>query len=140
VAIPKELRAEVTRHIHAIARKYRHLFESDRELKTRVLTLTRALLPPRPRRRGRRGDPQTTRALKLRAKFRRQFLEDTPRQICQRVYIAVIPGYTNMAPMEQRLARQRLQERMTWRRRKRHPGIIAPKFPSRNPTCFMGVY
>jgi hypothetical protein len=33
----------------------------------------------------------------------------------------VIPDYTNMAPMEQRLARQRLHERMTWRRRKRRP-------------------
>jgi hypothetical protein len=121
VAILNELRGEVGRHIRPIARKYRHLFKSDRELKTHILTIVRTVLPPRPRRRGRPGDPIVTSALNLRAKLRREFTEETARQICQRVYVAVIPDYTNLPPMEQREARQRLQERMTWRRRKRRP-------------------
>jgi len=121
LATLEALRAEVTSHARAIASKYRHLFEADRELKTRILTLMRPLLPPFPRRPGRPGDPMVTNALKLRAKLRREFPEETARQICQRVYVAVIPGYTDLRPMEQRDARQRLQERMTWRRRKRHP-------------------
>jgi hypothetical protein len=121
VAILTELRGEVTSDLRAIARKYRQLFKSERELKTHILTIVRTVLPPHPRRRGRPGDPIVTSALELREKLRREFPEETARQICQRVYVAVIPDYANLSPMEQREARQRLQERMTWRRRKRRP-------------------
>jgi hypothetical protein len=116
-----ELRWEVTNDLRAIARKYRHLFKSERELKTHILTIVRTVLAPHPRRRGRPGDPIVTSALELREKLRREFPEETARQICQRVYVAVIPDYVNLSPMEQCEARQRLQERMTWRHRKRAP-------------------
>lgn len=121
VAIPEDLRQDVTQIAQSIARKYRHAFEADCELKTCILTLMSALLPPFPIGPGRPGNPMVTLALKLRAEFRRQFPEETWSQICQRVYVAVIPGYTNLPPMEQRDARRRLLERMTWRRRKRYP-------------------
>jgi hypothetical protein len=120
-SIPTELLREITRHARSIAKKYRCQFWSDPNLKETVVRLERALLPPRPRPRGRPGNPMVTDALKLRAQFRRQFPEETPRQICQRVYVAVIDGYANMQPTEQREARELLQQRMIWRRRKRRP-------------------
>jgi hypothetical protein len=118
-AIPKELRAEVTQYARTLARKYRHLFASDRQLKTRVLTLTRALLPPRPRRRGRPRNPTVTRAIALYRKFRRKSPEESPRQVWARVYPLAIPGYDGMPDMEQRAAREALRERITWRRRRK---------------------
>jgi hypothetical protein len=107
-----------------IAKKYGKLFAADRELKNRVLRLLRALLPPRPRRRGRPRDQTTTRAILLYGKFRRQSPEDKPRAIWSQVYPLVIPGYEGMPDLERRTAREKLRERMAWRRRKRRPRKI----------------
>jgi hypothetical protein len=89
-----------------------------------VLRLARALLPPRPRRRGRPGDPDVTRAIQLFGRFQRQYPGETPRQLWSRVYPLVILGYDRMTEMEQRTARERLQERIHWRLRKRRPREI----------------
>jgi hypothetical protein len=120
-SIPKELRIEVTQHARSIASNYRKLFAVDRRLKDRVLRLLRALLPPRPRRRGRPRNQTITRAIALRRNFRRQYPEDKPRAIWSRIYPLVIPGYADMPKVEQRTARQKLREQVTWRRRKRCP-------------------
>jgi hypothetical protein len=123
-SIPKELRIEVTQHARSIASKYRKLFVADRQLKDRVLRLLRALLPPRPRRRGRPRDQTTTRAIVLYRKLRRQSPEDKPRTVWARVYPLVIPGYDGMPEMEQRTVRETLRERIAGRRRKRRPRKI----------------
>jgi hypothetical protein len=123
-SIPKDLRIEVTQHARSIAKKYRKLFVADRQLKDRVLRLLRALLPPRPRRRGRPRDQTTTRAIVLYRKLRRQCPEDKPRAVWSRVYPLVIPGYDGMSELEQRTAREKLRERIVWRRRKRRPRKI----------------
>jgi hypothetical protein len=123
-SIPKDLRIEVTQHARSIASKYRKLFVADRQLKDRVLRLLRALLPPRPRRRGRPRDQTTTRAIVLYRKLRRQSPENKPRAIWSRVYPLAIPGYEGMSELEQRTAREKLGERIAWRRRKRRPRKI----------------
>ena len=123
-SIPKDLRRDVTQHARAIAKKYRSLFIADRQLKDRVMQLERALLPPRPRRRGRPGDPDVTHAIQMFRRFRRQYAAETPRQLWSRIYPFVIPGYDNMTKLEQRTKRETLQERIAWRRRKRRPRKI----------------
>jgi hypothetical protein len=120
-SIPKELLAD----IRWISRKYRDQFSADPELKARVLRLARALLPPRPRRRGRPGDPAVTRALRLFRKFRRKYPGEPPRETWSRIYPRVIPCYDRMTELEQRTERERLQERIGWRRRKRPRKILA---------------
>jgi hypothetical protein len=100
------------------------LFAVDRGLKNRVVRLVRALLPPRPRRRGRPRDQTTTRAIVLCRKLRRQYPEEKPRAIWSRVYPLVIPGYESMSDLERRAAREHLRERCAWRRRKRRPRKI----------------
>jgi hypothetical protein len=107
-----------------MAKKYGQLFVTDRRLKDQVLRLLRALLPPRPRRRGRPPNPIVTQAIVLRRKFRRQYPEDKPRAIWSRIYHLVIPAYADMSEVEQRTAREKLREQVAWRRRKRRPRKI----------------
>jgi len=123
-SIPKELRREVAQFVRMIARKYRKQLASDPQLKARLLRLAKALLPPRPRRPGRPRNPVITDAIMLHAKFRRQFPADQPRSIWARVYPLAIPGYDAMPEVEQRTAREKLRERIAWRRRKRRPRKI----------------
>jgi hypothetical protein len=118
-SIPPALRKEVVEHIRSIACRYRAAFAADPKLKLRVVTLTRALLPPRPRRRGRPRNPMVTRALALYARLRRRFPDQTPRQIWNQVYPLVIPEYVGMSETEQVTAREELRERIKWLRRKR---------------------
>jgi hypothetical protein len=126
-SIPKELRKEITLQVRLITRRYRDLFKADRELKSRVLSLVRTLLPPRPRRRGRPGNPTVTRAILMYGRLRRRFPEEKPRAIWKRIYPIVIPMYADMSEMEHRTAREQLRERVSWRRRKRRkiPAEIA---------------
>jgi hypothetical protein len=119
-SIPNRLRAEITQHTRSIARRYRDLFQGDRHLKDRVGRLVRALLPPRPRGRGRPGDPTVTRAILIHRKLRRKFPEESPRALWNRVYPIVISGYADMSEVDQRTARGILRERIAWRRAKRH--------------------
>jgi hypothetical protein len=118
-SMPPELRKAVVEHVQSIARKHRTAFKADRELKARVLRLTRALLPPRPRRRGRPANPQTTRAIRMYRTFRREHPEDNPRQLWCRVYPLLIPEWETKSDFERRSARDELRERIAWRRRKR---------------------
>jgi hypothetical protein len=123
-SIPKELRIEITQHARMIAGEYRKLFAADRQLKDRVLRLLRALLPPRPRRRGRPPNPIVTRAIVLRRKFRRQFPEEKPRATWSRICLLVISSYADLPEVEQRTAREKLREQVAWRLRKRYPRKI----------------
>jgi hypothetical protein len=122
--IPAELRHDVVQHARSLARRYRKLFAADRKLKECVLRLERALLPPRPRRRGRPRNPVVTRAIALHAKLRRQFPDDPPRAVWVRIYEQLIPGYRELSSIEQHTAREELRERIAWRRRKRRPRKI----------------
>jgi hypothetical protein len=118
--IPKELRNEVIQHARSLARRYRNLFAADRELKDRVLRLVGALLPPRPRRRGRPGNQKVTQALRLLGRLRRQYPEENSRQHWTRVDDAiVIPNLHVLTDAERESAKLQLRDRVRWRLRKR---------------------
>jgi hypothetical protein len=131
-AIPKEIREEVTTLAHGMARKYRSQFTP--ELKGKVLRLVRALLPPKPRRRGRPRDRTITSAMMLLGRFRRKYPQERPRDIWNRVCLELIPGYAALPEVDQRAAREDWQPRVKSRlnlirsRTKREPKI-RPKFP-----------
>ena len=111
-SIPRELRKEVVAHVRAIARRYRSAFAAEAGLKNRVLTLTCALLPPR-RRRGRPRNEETTRAILLYSRFRRQHPEEKPHQIWSRVCGALFPEYADLSEIEQQDMRHDLRERVS---------------------------
>jgi len=111
-SIPRALRKEATEHCRSIARAFGAEFKADRDLKSRVLRLARALLPPRPNPRGRPRNPTVTRAIALYRKFRRESPEESPRKLWARVYPRVIDGWANMSDLEQRNARDELRERI----------------------------
>jgi hypothetical protein len=118
-SMPRELRKEVVEHVRSIARKYGAEFKADRDLKARVLRLERALLPPRPKPRGRPANPETTRALALYRKLRRKSPHASPRQLWAQVYPLAIPQWETKSDLERCTARDELRERISWRRRKR---------------------
>jgi hypothetical protein len=118
-AMPPELRKEAVEHCRSISRKYGADFAADRDLKDRLLRLERALLPPRPRRRGRPKNPIVTRAIALYRKLRRESPQQSPRQLWSQVYPRVIERWDTMSELDRRGARDQLRERIAWRRRKR---------------------
>jgi hypothetical protein len=113
------LRKEVTEIARGLSKKYRADFARDRKLKDRVLTLLRATLPPRPRRPGHPRNPETTRAIALYARFRRQHPEAKPAELWGVVAVELYPEYVNLSEIAQRDMRNGLRERARARRRKR---------------------
>jgi hypothetical protein len=127
-AIPKALLKEVTEIARGLFQKYRADFAGDRKLKDRVVTLLRATLPPRPRRPGHPRNPETTRAIALYARFRRQHWEAKPADLWGMVAAELYPEYANLSEIAQQDMRNGLRERARARRRKRQP-----KSSRRNP-------
>src|SRR5215471_2426121 len=123
--IPKQLRLDLTQHARTIARKYRHLFAADRQLKDRILRLLRALLPPRPRRRGRPGNTDVTRAVRLLRRFRREHPEESPQQHWTWVDRLILPNLDSMMHADYEAAKFDLRRRVRWRMRKRRRKIPA---------------
>jgi hypothetical protein len=118
-SIPKELRKEITQRARDIAKRYKDLFAADRYLKDRILRLEGALLPPRPRPRGRPRKPETTRAIVLYNRFRRQHPEKKPCEIWDHVCLVLYPEYPGLAAVERRDIRDALQARVKSRARSR---------------------
>jgi hypothetical protein len=58
-----------------------------------------------------------TKAIRLLKVYRRRYPMERPVAHWAKMYPAVIPGYDEMNPVEQRDARERLRERVRWRRR-----------------------
>lgn len=123
--IPRALRNELANFARHLARDYRQLLASDPIYRKRAGQFLTALLPPKPRRRGRPGIPGVTLAIRLIAQFRRQYPGERAEQIWSRVYPLAIPNYATMSELERSDARQELRERVRWRqtarRRKERP-------------------
>jgi hypothetical protein len=116
-ALPKHPRKDLATIARKLAREHRPLFTSDPNLRKRAGQFLTALLPPKPRRRGRPGLPSVTTAIQLLRKFRRQYPNDRGGKIWERIYPEAIPGYANMDQLKQGDARQELRERVRWRLR-----------------------
>jgi hypothetical protein len=121
-ALPSPLRKEITAFALALKRQYRKLFSSDPLYRKRAGQFLTSLLPPKPRPRGRPGRPDVTKAIKLLRQFRRQYPDERAAQHWARMYPLVIAAYVDMNEVEQRDARERLRERVRWRRQKEHRG------------------
>src|SRR5262249_51746119 len=93
-------------------RRYRAAFASNPVYRKRVGQFLTSLLPPRPRRRGRPGRPDVTKAIRLLREFRRRHPKERPAQHWARMYPMVIPDYEHMNVVEQRDAREQLRKRV----------------------------
>ena len=108
-----------------MAKNYAYVFDGNRTANEKVIRLMRALLPPR-RSRGRPRNEETTRAILLYSRFRRQHPEEKPHQTWSRVCVVLFPGYAGLREIEQQDMRQALRERVSWRRRRKPRKIAAP--------------
>jgi hypothetical protein len=117
--LPKELRKELTGIARKLAKAHRSFFTSNPNFRKRAGQFLTALLPPKPRRRGRPGLPSVTTAIRLLSEFRRQYPNEQPAKIWERIYLQAIPGYASLTELEQADARQTLRERAKWRQRVR---------------------
>jgi hypothetical protein len=115
--LPRPVRKEIATLAFMLKRHYAALFASDPIYRKRAGQFLTALLPPKPRRRGRPGRPDVTQAIRLLKRFRREFPDERAAQHWARMYPMVIAGYEGMNPVEQRDARERLRERARWRLR-----------------------
>jgi hypothetical protein len=118
-ALPQALRKEIAAFARKLAKEHRTVFAENPALRKRSGQFLTALLPPKPRRRGRPGDPNVTKAIRLLRKFRRQYPNEHGERIWGRIYPLAIPNYTSMTAVEQGDARQQLRERVRWRLRRR---------------------
>jgi hypothetical protein len=115
--LSREIRKEVAQFARKLAKGYRSQFTSDTNLRKRAGQFLAALLPPKPRRRGRPGLPSVTTAIRLLRQFRRQYPKDSGGKIWERIYPQAIPDYASLSELEQADARQELRERVRWRQR-----------------------
>jgi hypothetical protein len=122
-ALPRPVRKEITTFALTLKRHYRKLFASDPLYRKRAGQFLTALLPPKPRPRGRPGRPDVTKAIKVLRQFRRQYPEERAAQHWARMYPLVISGYGNMNAVELKDARERPRERVNWRRRKKRTAL-----------------
>jgi hypothetical protein len=90
--LPKQLGKEIATLARKLAKEYRTLFAEDPTLRKRAGQFLTALLPPRPRRRGRPGNPNVTKAIRLLRKFRREYPDERGKKIWERMYPHAIPG------------------------------------------------
>jgi len=125
--LPRDIRKELATFARKLAREHRALFASNPTYRKRAGQFLTALLPPKPRRRGRPGRPDVTQAIRLLKRFRREFPNERPAEYWARMYPHVISGYESMNPVEQRDAQERLRERLRWRKRREPSVLISQK-------------
>jgi len=116
--LPGALRREIAAFARKLARDHRALCLSDPVYRKHAGQFLTALLPPKPRRRGRPRRPDVTEAIRLLKLYRRQYPSERAAEHWARMYPKVIDGYEKMNAVEQRDARERLRERVRWRIRK----------------------
>jgi hypothetical protein len=133
--LPRSLRKEIAAFARKLKRDHSAMFTSNPAYRKRAGQFLTALLPPRPKRRGRPGIQSVTTAIRLRGQFSRQHPNERPEIIWRRIYPQAIAAYATMTDMEQADARQQLRERVRWRlrdrkRRSRRRGESSRKSPS----------
>ena len=104
--LPQAVRKEIAAFARKLAKEHRAVFAEDPTRRKRAGRFLTALLPPKPRRRGRPGDPTVTKAIRLLRKFRRQYPKEHGERIWRRIYPLAITNYTGMTALEQSEARQ----------------------------------
>ena len=108
--LPRPIRKEIASLALKLRRQYKALFASDPLLRKRVGQFLAALLPPKPRRRGRPGRKDVTQAIRLRVKLHHLYPEEKYEEIWKLIYLLVIRGYEGMHEVEKKDARERLRD------------------------------
>jgi hypothetical protein len=127
--LPRAIRKELATLARKLNREHRALFAGNPNLRKRAGQFLIALLPPKPRRRGRPGIQSVTQAIRLIGKFRRQYRGERAEQIWSRVYPLAIPNYATMSELEQSEARQQLRERVRWRQKAKRRYSVRTRSP-----------
>ena len=112
LALAPELLNDIVAAAQVIRENHQARFLVDRELKERCARLFRTLLPPRPRRPGRKPIASVTRAIRLMKRLRRQFPDIKPARLWARIYPKVIPNYANLTEDGRWNERRRLRDRV----------------------------
>jgi hypothetical protein len=115
-ALPRGLTKELRTIAGDLAKRFRHEFREDPQLRVRAARVLKSLLPPHARR-GRPRDPTVTRALKMYGKFRREHPNERPRALWYRVADTMIPGFQGHTELEKRALVDDLRARAKSRRR-----------------------
>jgi hypothetical protein len=110
--LPRSLRKEIAACARKLKRHHRALFTSDRAYRKRAGQFLTGLLPPKPKRRGRRGILSVTKAIALKKKFRREHPGETPEQLWRWIYPEAIPNYDAMSEVQKHDARAELRARV----------------------------
>src|SRR5690349_17697826 len=89
----RDLRKEIAQFARKLARDYRLQLIDEPKLRKRAGQFLTALLPPKPRRRGRPGLRSVTTAIGLLREYSRQYPNERPAKVWERIYPQAIPGY-----------------------------------------------
>jgi hypothetical protein len=116
--LPRSLRKEIAAFARNLKGDHRALFSSDPAYRKRAGQFLTALLPPKPKRRGRPGIPSVTKAIALLKKYRREHRGEKPEQLWRRIYPAAISNYDAMSEVQKRDARAELIARVKDRTKK----------------------
>ena len=136
--LPASIRKDVAVFARKLAQNHGAAFRADRTYRKRAGQFLTALLPPKPRRRGRPGRSDVTEAIRLLNQYRRRFPTERAAEHWARIYAIVIPGYGEMNRVEQRDACQRLTERVRWRSRARNRPNPTTRIGSSPTDCAQG--
>lgn len=115
--VPVEIVKDVVAAAQVIRDNHKAAFLADRKLKDRAARLFRTLLPPRPRRPGRKPLASVTVAIRLVQRFKSEDPVAKPEQIWAKVYPKAIPNYASLANEVRWNEQRRLRERVHGRKR-----------------------
>jgi hypothetical protein len=102
-----------------LQRNYGSAFAANPRLKRSVSRLLESELPPSPRRPGRPGFPDVTKAEKMLNELHQMLPGEPYHSLWQNIYPACIEGHDSLNKLEKRAAEQELRDRVRWRRRAR---------------------
>ena len=118
-AIPPELARDIIAAAQTVCERHRGVFIADRKLKDRAARLFRTMLPPRPRRPGRKRIASVTLAIRLLRRLKKEHPTAKPERIWAKIYPNVIPNYASLGNDARRKEQHQLRDRVHSRRRRR---------------------
>jgi len=116
-AVPVEIVKVIAAAAQVIRENDTAPFLADRKLKERCARLFRTLLPPRPRRPGRKRIASVTFAIRLQRSLKRENPDAKPETIWAKIYPKAIPNYANLTNDARWNEQQRLRQRVHSRKR-----------------------
>jgi len=117
--LPEKIKQRVNEFGNRLRTEFPSIFVSNPQLKHRVGQFLASQLPPYPRRPGRPGFPDVTRADKMLTELHRQHPDVPYPALWKPIYPVAIVGYGKLSKLEKRAAKNDIRQRVRWRRRDR---------------------